>query len=122
MSQTSREIKRLKRLYSFCGWLCAIWFINFLAFGIGALYLGGDAVNGRIEDGRFYLFGYVYHLGTKGYSEVSQGVFAYSKWHAYSVMTATLICMIAAFVSNKLKARISSLEKTMNVPFKNDPF
>src|ERR1700745_2745283 len=54
--------------------------LDFVTFLIGASYLGGDAVNGKIDGGRYYLYG-PYH-GMKAYHEVSQAVFEYSRWHA----------------------------------------
>ena len=116
LSNPNQELRRLRRWYSFCGWVCAIYFINFFAFVAVASYLGGDAVNGKVENGHYYLFGYIYHLGGKGYTEVTRGMFTYSKWHAYSVITTVFLCMIAAFIGNKLKARISALESGYHLP------
>ena len=64
--------------------VAVVGLLDFVAFVIGASYLGGDAVNGKIEGGRYYLYG-PYH-GMKVYHEVSQAVFDYSRWHAYSLM------------------------------------
>src|SRR5262245_49833891 len=44
---------------------------NFLAFCIVSLIIGGEAVSGKVEDGRYY----VRHRGR--YTEVSQGVWTY---------------------------------------------
>ena len=113
MSAKNPNPNRLKHWYLFCNCLCVIWLVNFLAFAVGALYLGGDAVNGKTEAGRYYLYGYVYHLGEKDYIEVSQDIFTYSKWHTYSLIATTFVCMIAAFTANKLKGKISALESSV---------
>jgi hypothetical protein len=53
--------------------------INFSVFWIVALIIGGDAINGKAEDGSFY-------LGSHGrYTQVSQDIYIYSRTHAISV-------------------------------------
>jgi hypothetical protein len=64
-------------------------------FVAGTFYFGGDAVNGKVEQGRYYLWGY-YH-GVKGYTEVSQTVFHYSKWHTYSMLITWSLMLVASF-------------------------
>jgi hypothetical protein len=61
-----------------------VYLLDFVTFMIGVSYLGGDAVNGKIDGGRYYLYGPSH--GVKAFHEVSQAVFDYSRWHAYSVM------------------------------------
>jgi hypothetical protein len=66
--------------------------VNFFAFALVALYLGGDAVNGKIADGHYY-------LGSHGhYTEVSAGVFTYSRLHTYSVFVTHSLAFLGAFV------------------------
>jgi hypothetical protein len=67
--------------------------LDFVLFLAGALYFGGDAVNGKIAPGRYYLWGY--HSGMKGYIEVSHTIFQYSKWHAYSVLVTWPLMLVA---------------------------
>ena len=53
--------------------------VNFTVFWIASLILGGDAIGGKIDNGRYY-------LSNKGkYAEVSHGVWVYSKIHTISV-------------------------------------
>jgi len=62
--------------------LCAILalcVLNFLAFYVVAILLGGDAVNGYAEGGRYFLRS---HGKT---TEVSRDVFEYSLWHVRSL-------------------------------------
>ena len=86
-----------------------MYFINFIVFMAIALYIGGDALNGKAESGHYYIFGYVYRSGIKGYTEVTRDLFTYSQWHSYSVMISVIPCMIAAFVRGKLRTRIAAL-------------
>jgi hypothetical protein len=40
-------------------------------------------VNGKVDAGHYYLFGVRTEYGHKVYTEVSERVFNYSKWHVY---------------------------------------
>ncbi|HSI13831.1 MAG TPA: hypothetical protein VK961_17430 [Chthoniobacter sp.] len=53
--------------------------VNFVAFLIGAAKLGGDAVNGKIQDGRYYVADH------GKLTEVSHAAFNYSRIHCYSI-------------------------------------
>jgi hypothetical protein len=53
--------------------------VNFVAFLIGAAALGGDAVNGKIEDGRYYVADH------GKLTEVSRAAFTYSRIHCYTI-------------------------------------
>lgn len=66
--------------------------INFLAFIIGAAVLDGDAVNGKIEDGRYYVANH------GKYTEVSKSAFTYSRWHVYSVFVTFPIAMLCGLL------------------------
>ena len=74
-------------------------FVNFTAFWLAAVYLGGDAVNGRIADGHYYL------MAHGRYTEVSAAVFNYSKWHAYSTWITHPLAFLAALVYWRLNQR-----------------
>jgi hypothetical protein len=79
--------------------------LNFAIFVAIACYLGGDAVNGKFEDGRYYLFGVRTASGHKVYTEVSQAVFDYSRWHVYSLFITWPFVMLAAFAQNRMSKR-----------------
>jgi len=49
--------------------------INFFLFAIGCLLLRGDAINGKVENGRYFL------RQGREYREVPRAVFLYSKFH-----------------------------------------
>ena len=61
---------------------------KFGRFFIIDLLSGGDALNGRVQDGRFY-------LGDHGhFTEVSRRFFEYSRIHALSVFILTPIAIL----------------------------
>src|SRR6266436_10153387 len=86
-----------------CYWMIAVGILNFGVFVAGATYLGGDAVNGKVENGRYYVFGMRSHSGYKEYTEVSESVFTYSKWHVYSIFATWPLVMAAGFALNREK-------------------
>jgi hypothetical protein len=105
--QAVRENSRRRIMSRFVRKVCIIavivGFLNFLLFLAGTFYLGGDAVNGKAEGGRYYLWGY--HEGKKGYTEVTQAVFDYSRWHVYSVMVTWPLMILAGFASERIRRR-----------------
>jgi hypothetical protein len=74
---------------------------NFAVFFVLALHLGGDAINGGVIDGRYFLSNHG-HL-----TEVTQDVFTYSKWHALSLFVTHPLAMLSAWL-------ISRQAKTQN--------
>jgi hypothetical protein len=63
----------MTRAEKVAGMLCVT---NFVIFVLVAGYFGGDAINGYVSEGRFF-------LAMNGrVTETSAGVFAYSLWHA----------------------------------------
>lgn len=71
--------------------LTALAFVNFFALLVGAMWLGGDAVNGKIEGGR-------YILGNHGrYHEVSAAVYHASMLPVLSVLITHPLGMFAAW-------------------------
>lgn len=63
----------------FASTLIAIGILNFVSFWIVAEAFGGDAVNGRIDGGRYWVSAHGHD------TEVSHSVFEYSRFHARSV-------------------------------------
>lgn len=74
------NLQRLKKILQI--YLCAM-LIPFLAFTIGAFCIGGDAVNGKVEDGHYYV------RSKRDLTEVSRAVWLYSKIHVYSLLVMT---------------------------------
>jgi hypothetical protein len=63
---------------------------NFLAFVVIPIMIGGDAINGYAENGRYFLR---MHGRT---TEVSEAVFNYSGLHAISVFITHALAMVMA--------------------------
>jgi hypothetical protein len=82
-----------------------ITIVNFIAFGAIAFYLGGDAGNGKVEGGRYYLFGVRAENGVKVYTEVSKAKFTYSRFHVYSVFITWPLLLVGGAANNYLKKR-----------------
>lgn len=59
--------------------------VNFAAFIAGSLYLGGDALNGYLKSGHYFLCAHGHC------SEVSSAVWHYSYWHALSSFGGILL-------------------------------
>jgi len=78
--------------------------LNFFVFVGIASYIGGDALNGRIEDGHFF-------LASHGvYTEVSESVFTYSKIHAISMLVTHAVFFFSAgllFLKKRLARKLS---------------
>jgi hypothetical protein len=65
---------------------------NFIIFVILATYLGGDAFNGHVKDGQYF-------LGMHGrYTQVSRDIFLYSRWHVISLFFTQPVGLLCAWV------------------------
>jgi len=71
--------------------------INFATFVMISLWLGGDALNGKVENGHYFLNSH----GT--YTEVTRSVFEYSKIHATSLFVTHPLALLLGFRA-KLRA------------------
>ena len=80
--------------------------INFAAFYVVALCIGGDAVGGKVEDGKYY-------VSSHGkYTEVSESVYRYSRLHTYSVWVTHPIGMLAIIVAIYVENREKKGERS----------
>ena len=93
-----KNIGRVGLLWAVFG---GVSILNFVVFVAVASHLGGDAINGKAEGGHYYLFGTRNVNGKKVYTEVSQSVFTYSRWHVYSIFVTWPILMVGSVVLNK---------------------
>jgi hypothetical protein len=96
-----RALQRFLRKLFFAAVIVSV--LNFAVFLAGTFYLGGNAVKGKIEAGRYYVWGY--HHGTRGYAEVSHAAFNYSKWHGDSVIATWPFMIWAAFMFERIRRR-----------------
>ena len=80
-----------------CKILLGLGLVNFIVFWILAVHFGGDAVNGKIQAGHFFL------LSHGRYTEVSEGVFTYRKWHVYSTWITHPLMLLSAYLLHRWK-------------------
>jgi hypothetical protein len=74
-----------------------VWAINLVLFFILTAYLGGDAINGKIIDGRYF-------LSSHGrLTEVSHRVFIYSEVHTVIFIVLGVLAMPLAMIKNRQK-------------------
>lgn len=69
--------------------------VNFAAFIIINIYIGGDAINGHVTDGHYF-------LGSHGrYTEVNRAVWTYSYYHTISMWITHLsvFVLLAIFLN-----------------------
>jgi hypothetical protein len=66
--------------------------VNFFAFIVGSVYLGGDALSGYVRGGHYFVCAH------GSCSEVSRHIWNYSYWHAITAMTGILLVFIEAAV------------------------
>jgi hypothetical protein len=92
------------KLYSSFAVICLP---NFFCFVALANHLGGDAVNGKIDGGRYYLWGNHWN-DAKTYREVSRGVFEYSKWHAYSLFMTWPVMIVGGILLERMGRRLEA--------------
>ena len=77
-------------------------FVNFFLYALIAEILGGDAVNGKVDGGRYY-------LGLHGqYTEVSRAVFTYSKYHTYAIWATSILFLTTAAILEIKRRREAS--------------
>lgn len=99
-----RDVDAAARGGAIPGWLAytigGIALINFVVFAAGIAYFGGDALSGYQAAGRYYL-AYRDRL-----TEVSQAVFAYSRWQALSLFVTHPLGMAAGWYLWKRRNRL----------------
>jgi hypothetical protein len=92
------------KIKKWCSIIYLITLVNFVAFLIGTAALGGDAVNGKSEGGRYY-------VAIHGkLTEVSHAAFTYSRLHCYVVWTTfglAIFCALLFGVGRKPEKKAS---------------
>ena len=90
-----------------CLWVIMIGLANFLAYIIGYVFIGGEAVNGFIDP---LPGGAVYYLQSQ--QTVSRAVFIYSGVHSISIWPTVAAVMLAMLTLAKERI-ISSMRRTV---------
>ena len=102
------EFFRLRRHYWCYQLVCAVVVFNFLLFGAIKSYLGGDAISGKVEDGRYYLR-HARSAPGKQYTEVSKAVYDYSAVHETMVFLSLPVGAVALIGAVRLKAKLEAI-------------
>ena len=80
-----------------CIWVVVIGMVNFLTYTIAYGYIGGDAKNGRVADGVYYVRGHFLHGAEGQETAVPKGLWIYSYVHSISIWpthAAVLLSML----------------------------
>ncbi len=83
-----------------CLWIIFLGLTNFVGYTVVYGYIGGDAKNGEIIDGKYYVRGHFIHIyksPTGQHTEVSRRVWIYSYLHSISIlptMAAIILCTL----------------------------
>ena len=79
--------------------VCCLWLAIFISFFVVSLSIGGDALNGYVANGHYF-------LGNRHrFTEVGPTVFAYSRWHAMIMMwSLPVAALLAVAFSAMVKA------------------
>ena len=83
------------KVHRFCSIVFIVAIVNFVALLIGAAALGGDALSGKIERGRYYVSDH------GKVTEVLKAAFTYSRFHAYTLFVTHPMAIICALVSKQ---------------------
>ena len=84
--------------------LFVIALLNFFVFANVALIIGGDAINGKIENGVYFV------AGNGGLTKVSHSVWIYSYWHAISVFVTFPLGFLGMALYDRRKTKPESTE------------
>ncbi len=87
------------RLEKICRIIGVVTILNFLIFVVISIIIGGDAVNGHVEMGRYFLSNH------GQLTEVSYPVFVYSKIHVYSLFVTFPAWLIASIIYWNIKGK-----------------
>lgn len=71
---------------------------NFTAYTLAYAYIKGDAANGRIADGRYYIRGHFIHSTEGQEREVSRWLWIYSYAHSISIWPTIAGMLLAMLV------------------------
>lgn len=81
-----------------CIWVITLGIANFIGYAVSYAYIGGDAHNGEVRDGVYYVRGHFLH-GTAGAERpVSPGLWKYSYIHSISIWPSIAAVLIANMV------------------------
>ncbi len=80
--------------------LCVLWcMVDFAAFVLVSMLIGGDAINGHMLDGYYFVCMY------GRCHEVTRAAFEYSRWHAISLFISFPLSFLLSWLANQPKRR-----------------
>lgn len=106
-SAESLPVAGMDRRTRICLWVILLGLANFLIYTIGYVFLGGEAVNGSLENRG----GEMVYLLQSG-KEVSRGLFLYSGIHSISIWPTVAAIMLAMLTLAKERI-VSSMRRTI---------
>jgi len=81
-----------------CIWIIILGLGNFVAYTVAYSYIGGDARNGYIQDGRYYVQGHYIHGLEGSRSEVSPGTWIYSYIHSITIWPTIAAVLLGTLI------------------------
>ena len=87
-------------LYRCCLAAAVLGLVNGAAGMIAVFVLHGDTTGSKVVNGHYYFVGHGRSI------EVSRGAYEFSRWHGYSLMITTPLCVAGALCANYLGKRI----------------
>lgn len=95
----SRRERRKMLVVLMCWAAIAVGAINWSAFGLGSVIIGGDALGTLVEDGRYYVESH------GNVTDVSRQVWLYSWYHGTSAMVTWALAALAVVILCVLEIR-----------------
>jgi hypothetical protein len=82
--------------------LCILWcIVDFTAFVLGTGVIGGDAFNGYVQSGSYFV---CMHSHASCH-EVTKAVFEYSRWHAISLFVSFPLAFLLSWLASQPKEK-----------------
>lgn len=98
------EIRKLVAVLKLWRLIFVALVLNFAVWAIIAASLGGEAVTGKEEAGRYFLH------SKRGYTEVSAQTYRYSNIHTLVTWAGGPLCLLAIFVAKQAASRLKKYE------------
>ena len=81
-----------------CLWVIVFGLANFVAYTVAYSFIGGDARNGCIQDGKYYVGGHFIHTLSGHQSEQPRAVWIYSYIHSISIWPTTAAVLLTTLI------------------------
>lgn len=96
----------MRKIVLVLSYFSLLLFVSFLGIG---MYLGGEALNGKIEAGQYFLAWHGY------YTPVSKEIYQYSYVHGIVAFSLIPISMVASFLFRPTAVELKWLNRTTAV-------